>query len=224
MQIDTTYNLCKKIFRSNKQGTKLPNENLLAKQYGVSRSALREALKILKSKGVIKSKQRSGTVIDRYENINFFDKDILSWSQGTSYVKNARKHFLQIRMMFEPEICYMCANSIDKKNKNELENIFFDLQDSVFNKDYKKMILTDLAFHQKIIMNCGNPILYPLYDFIYHILKLNFKANQSEQKNYFMGWEKKYLKQHEDLKNYIINNNALKAKNKMINIISENKN
>jgi len=28
----------------------------------------------------------------------------------------------------------------------------------------------------------------------------------------------------EDLKNYIINNNALKAKNKMINIISENKN
>ena len=39
-----------------------------------------------------------------------------------------------------------------------------------------------------------------------------------------MGWEKKYLKQHEDLKNYIINNNALKAKNKMINIISENKN
>ena len=77
---------------------------------------------------------------------------------------------------------------------------------------------------QKIIMNCGNPILYPLIEFINHILKLNFTANQKEQKNYFNGWEKKYLKQHEQLKDFILKNQPLKAKNKMIAIISENKN
>ena len=223
MQIDSTYILCKKIFRSNEQGSKLPNENLLAKQYGVSRSSLREALKILKSKGVIKSKQRLGTVIDKYENINFFDKDILSWSQGTSYFKNSRKYFLQIRMMFEPEISFMCAKNINKKNKNEFEKIFDNLRQSVISKDYNNIILNDLAFHQKIIMNCGNPILFPLYEFINHILKANFTSNQQLQKNYFKGWEKKYLKQHEDLKNFIVNNNPIKAKNKMISIISENK-
>tara|TARA_Y100001934_G_C12127345_1_gene666127 strand:- start:187 stop:870 length:684 start_codon:yes stop_codon:yes gene_type:complete len=223
MQIDSTYILCRKIFRSNEQGSKLPNENLLAKQYGVSRSSLREALKILKSKGVIKSKQRLGTVIDKYENINFFDKDILSWSQGTSYFKNSRKYFLQIRMMFEPEISFMCAKNINKKNKNEFEKIFDNLRQSVISKDYNNIILNDLAFHQKIIMNCGNPILFPLYEFINHILKANFTSNQQLQKNYFKGWEKKYLKQHEDLKNFIVNNNPIKAKNKMISIISENK-
>jgi len=223
MQIDSTYILCRKIFRSNEQGSKLPNENLLAKQYGVSRSSLREALKILKSKGVIKSKQRLGTVIDKYENINFFDKDILSWSQGTSYFKNSRKYFLQIRMMFEPEISFMCAKNINKKNKNEFEKIFDNLRQSVISKDYNNTILNDLAFHQKIIMNCGNPILFPLHEFINHILKANFTSNQQLQKNYFKGWEKKYLKQHEDLKNFIVNNNPIKAKNKMISIISENK-
>tara|TARA_B100000676_G_C17928001_1_gene759222 strand:- start:133 stop:816 length:684 start_codon:yes stop_codon:yes gene_type:complete len=223
MQVDSTYILCRKIFRSNEQGSKLPNENLLAKQYGVSRSSLREALKILKSKGVIKSKQRLGTVIDKYENINFFDKDILSWSQGTSYFKNSRKYFLQIRMMFEPEISFMCAKNINKKNKNEFEKIFDNLRQSVISKDYNNIILNDLAFHQKIIMNCGNPILFPLHEFINHILKANFTSNQQLQKNYFKGWEKKYLKQHEDLKNFIVNNNPIKAKNKMISIISENK-
>tara|TARA_B100000575_G_scaffold69175_1_gene53599 strand:- start:493 stop:1176 length:684 start_codon:yes stop_codon:yes gene_type:complete len=223
MQVDSTYLLCRKIFRSNEQGSKLPNENLLAKQYGVSRSSLREALKILKSKGVIKSKQRLGTVIDKYENINFFDKDILSWSQGTSYFKNSRKYFLQIRMMFEPEISFMCAKNINKKNKNEFEKIFDNLRQSVISKDYNNIILNDLAFHQKIIMNCGNPILFPLHEFINHILKANFTSNQQLQKNYFKGWEKKYLKQHEDLKNFIVNNNPIKAKNKMISIISENK-
>ena len=223
MQVDSTYILCRKIFRSNEQGSKLPNENLLAKQYGVSRSSLREALKILKSKGVIKSKQRLGTVIDKYENINFFDKDILSWSQGTSYFKNSRKYFIQIRMMFEPEISFMCAKNINKKNKNEFEKIFDNLRQSVISKDYNNIILNDLAFHQKIIMNCGNPILFPLHEFINHILKANFTSNQQLQKNYFKGWEKKYLKQHEDLKNFIVNNNPIKAKNKMISIISENK-
>ena len=223
MQVDSTYILCRKIFRSNEQGSKLPNENLLAKQYGVSRSSLREALKILKSKGVIKSKQRLGTVIDKYENINFFDKDILSWSQGTSYFKNSRKYFLQIRMMFEPEITFMCAKNINNKNKNEFEIIFENLKQSVISKDYNNIILNDLAFHQKIIMNCGNPILFPLHEFINHILKANFTSNQQLQKNYFKGWEKKYLKQHEDLKNFIVNNNPIKAKNKMISIISENK-
>ena len=223
MQVDSTYLLCRKIFRSNEQGSKLPNENLLAKQYGVSRSSLREALKILKSKGVIKSKQRLGTVIDKYENINFFDKDILSWSQGTSYFKNSRKYFLQIRMMFEPEISFMCAKNINKKNKNEFEKIFDNLRQSVISKDYNNIILNDLAFHQKIIMNCGNPILFPLHEFINHILKANFTSNQQLQKKYFKGWEKKYLKQHEDLKNFIVNNNPIKAKNKMISIISENK-
>ena len=72
-------------------------------------------------------------------------------------------------------------------------------------------------------MNCGNPILFPLYEFINHVLKINFTSNQQVQKNYFKGWENKYLKQHEDLKNYIVNKNPVKAKNKMINIISENK-
>ncbi len=224
MQIDSTYILCKKIFRSNKQGAKLPNENLLAKEYGVSRSSLREALKILKSKGVIKSKQKSGTIIDKYENINFFDKDILSWSQGTTYSKKSRKYFLQIRMMFEPEITFMCTKNINKINKKELEKIFINLSESVQKRDYNNIIFNDLAFHQKIIMNCGNPILYPLIEFINHILKLNFTANQKEQKNYFNGWEKKYLKQHEQLKDFILKNQPLKAKNKMIAIISENKN
>ena len=78
MQNDTTYLLCQKIFRTNRQGSKLLNENLLAKKYGVSRASLREALKILKSKGILTSKQKTGTTIEEYKNLNFFDKDILS--------------------------------------------------------------------------------------------------------------------------------------------------
>jgi len=223
LQTDSTYLLCKKIFRSNKQGTKLLNENLLAKKYGVSRASLREALKILKSKGVIESKQKTGTSISMYESLNFFDKDILSWSKGLKYAHNLRKYFIETRLMFEPDITYMCAKRIDLKNKKELNILFDSLSDSVKKKDMKQIIHNDLAFHNKIILNCGNPILYPLSQFINHILELNFTANHNEQKNHFENWEKKYLYQHEDLKNSIIKHHPIKAKKRIISIINENK-
>ena len=223
MENHSTYLLCKKIFTSNKAGSKLLNENLLAKKYGVSRASLREALKILQSKGVIKSKQKIGTILEEYKNLNFFDKDILSWSKGSKYADNMRKYFIQTRLMFEPEIAYLCAKNIDLKNKNELNSIYESLAISVNKKDLKKLILADLAFHNKIILNCGNPILYKLSEFINHMLELNFTDNNNKLKRIFKGWENKYLNQHKELKDFIIKGNPLKAKNKMISIISANK-
>jgi DNA-binding FadR family transcriptional regulator len=223
MENHSSYQLCKKIFTGHKQGAKLLNENLLAKKYGVSRATLREALKILQSKGVIKSKQKTGTVLEEYKNLNFFDKDILSWSKGSKYADNMRKYFIQTRLMFEPEIAYLCAKNIDLKNKKELDSIYEALEMSIIKKDVEKLILADLAFHNKIILNCGNPILYKLSEFINHMLRLNFTDNNNKLKRIFIGWEDKYLKQHKDLKNFIIKGNPLKAKNKMISIISANK-
>tara|TARA_B110000438_G_scaffold291223_1_gene327904 strand:+ start:965 stop:1639 length:675 start_codon:yes stop_codon:yes gene_type:complete len=223
MENHSSYQLCRKIFTGHKQGAKLLNENLLAKKYGVSRATLREALKILQSKGVIKSKQKTGTVLEEYKNLNFFDKDILSWSKGSKYADNMRKYFIQTRLMFEPEIAYLCAKKIDLKNKKELDSIYEALEMSIIKKDVEKLILADLAFHNKIILNCGNPILYKLSEFINHMLRLNFTDNNNKLKRIFIGWENKYLKQHKDLKNFIIKGNPLKAKNKMISIISANK-
>ena len=223
MENHSSYQLCKKIFTGHKQGAKLLNENLLAKKYGISRATLREALKILQSKGVIKSKQKTGTVLEEYKNLNFFDKDILSWSKGSKYADNMRKYFIQTRLMFEPEIAYLCAKNIDLKNKKELDSIYEALEMSIIKKDVEKLILADLAFHNKIILNCGNPILYKLSEFINHMLRLNFTDNNNKIKRIFIGWENKYLKQHKDLKNFIIKGNPLKAKNKMISIISANK-
>ena len=99
---DQTYNICKKIFKENKPGTKLLNENLLSKKYGISRASLRESLKILKSKGIIKSKQKSGTLMENHESLNYLDKDILNWSKGNKFEKKLRKYLVETRLMIEP--------------------------------------------------------------------------------------------------------------------------
>ena len=84
-------------------------------------------------------------------------------------------------MMFEPEITYMCTKILIIVIKINCK-IFYNLSESVISRDYNHIILNDLAFHQTIIMNCGNPILFPLYEFINHVLKVNFTSNQQLQK------------------------------------------
>ena len=81
---------------------KLPTEIELSKSYGVSRNALREALRSLDSKGLIRIEKGRGMFVNNY-----------SLSQAVSSVNmflemNASKdnllQIIKLRQMFEPEI------------------------------------------------------------------------------------------------------------------------
>ncbi len=63
------------------QGTILPAENLLCNQLGVSRTALREAIKGLVSKGLLETRRRRGTLVLERNRWNMLDADLISWSR-----------------------------------------------------------------------------------------------------------------------------------------------
>ena len=56
-----------------------PNEAELCKQLGVSRSILREAVKVLADKGMVQVRPRSGTRARTRSEWNLLDADILCW-------------------------------------------------------------------------------------------------------------------------------------------------
>ena len=98
---------------------KLPTEIELSKSYGVSRNALREALRSLDSKGLIRIEKGRGMFVNNY-----------SLSQAVSSVNmflemNAsRDNLLQVirlRQMFEPEIAAAAS-----RNRTEEDLICFE--------------------------------------------------------------------------------------------------
>ena len=65
-------------------GSTLPMENELGEQVGVSRTVIREAVKILTDKGVVKTARRYGTVVNTLDHWNLLDADIVSWHEADS--------------------------------------------------------------------------------------------------------------------------------------------
>src|SRR5215468_5527269 len=61
------------------QGSSLPTEAELCAEFGVSRTALREATRTLAAKGLIETRQRAGTRVRSSEDWNRLDSDVLAW-------------------------------------------------------------------------------------------------------------------------------------------------
>jgi len=66
------------------RGESQPGETLaraddMAAAMGVSRTALREALKVLAEKGMVESRPRSGTRVRRRSDWNLVDPDVIAW-------------------------------------------------------------------------------------------------------------------------------------------------
>lgn len=63
------------------EGSILPNEQMLAAELGVSRTALREAVTALSAKGLLEARRRRGTMVLPRSRWNMLDADIITWSR-----------------------------------------------------------------------------------------------------------------------------------------------
>ncbi len=97
-------------------GDKLPSEPELAEELQVSRTTLREALRILSTRGLVEARRGIGTFVTQSKSIHA-DYDVLK-IQNTNVTA---KELYEMRLMFEPQAAYYaCLRASDE----ELETIF----------------------------------------------------------------------------------------------------
>ncbi len=90
-------------------GDKLPMEAELLHRFGVSRTALREALKTLAAKGFLNVKTRVGTRVTDPGEWNFFDKEVLGWQVAGGMNEAFRQQLAEIRRAVEPAAAALAA-------------------------------------------------------------------------------------------------------------------
>lgn len=174
-------------------GDKLPIEPELMKMYGVGRSSIREAIKILSIKGVLSVQQGVGTFV--------ISKNIQESLE--SQINNAEiKEVYEVRSLLDSKIA---ARAAVHRSEKELETIkmYLDLRDQ-FAQENKALecYQADINFHISIAEACGNTLLKEIYRITSkHILR-TFESSHNNNTDSF----KLSQKIHHDLYKSIENN------------------
>ena len=148
------------------EGSQLPAERDLAKQFGVSRTAVREAIKALQEKGLVDAFPGRGTFVTNGTSNSMrrsLDRIIKSGEpDGWAYL-------VEVREILEPEIAALAAvRATDQDLATMREAV--DLMDNARgNSD--AFIEADLDFHLALAEAAANPIVLSLIDSIVGLLR-----------------------------------------------------
>jgi DNA-binding FadR family transcriptional regulator len=143
-------------------GALLPNEAECGETYGVSRTAVREAVKMLMAKGLIVSRPKIGSRVQPKENWNLLDRDVLAWyCAATDYW-----HFLadmqQVRRILEPEAAALAATNHTPSQLGAIEAALAGMREAAADASLTAWNAADVRFHLAILAAAGNDLLVPL--------------------------------------------------------------
>ena len=149
-----------------KEGDQLPAERELAQQFGVSRTAVREAVKTLSEKGLVEAYAGRGTFITNGSTNsirNTLDRMIRNGPlEGTV-------HLAEMREILEPEIAFLAAKRADQETISAMQESI-SVMDAA-RMDPEAFIEGDLDFHLALAEAAGNPLILSLIDSIVGLLR-----------------------------------------------------
>ena len=148
-------------------GEKLPTENELCTLFGVSRTALREALRMLAARGLITIRKGSGIYVNDYtaKHVTKPMSIYLELNFNKAYVL----HLMEVRQILEPDIARMAAanrTTEDISNLKKLMEKFIKCRSDDFQREGN----LDKEFHLLLANASGNPIIPVMVQPIFELM------------------------------------------------------
>ncbi|MEC5423379.1 GntR family transcriptional regulator [Virgibacillus sp. C22-A2] len=154
---------------SLKPGDKLPTEKELMDQLGVSRTPVREAIKILEAIGVIQIKRGEGMYITN--NLSHFTLNPLIFSLIMH--SNNMEQLIEFRQHFEVLLMNMIITG-KQKNLSGIEEVYqSQLERMKPALSPEELADIDLEFHYAVLEATNNPFVVEIGKTIYEIIKPN---------------------------------------------------
>ncbi len=121
-------------------GDSLPPEHELARRYGVGRSSVREALRLLESKGVIRSAGHGSFVVAEYGNALVDSLRFLLTLEAFDL-----EELYELRKILETEFAALAASRRDEEHLQRMEEAIREMEAGLDSQD--RYIEADLRFH-----------------------------------------------------------------------------
>ena len=181
----------------------LPSESELSEKFQASRTAIREAIKILAAKGMLLARPRIGTRVMPSANWNFLDQDLLNWWINSEEQSVVITHFQIVRLAIEPQACYLAAMHANEEQKQSLQLFANEMLLLAKDFDRQRWVKVDYLFHLTIYEACANPFLISFANLFRSVYQRYFDAITIN--------EVIEVDIHQQLANAIINGNSTNA-------------
>ncbi len=150
-----------------------PIEADLCEEFGVSRSVLREAVKMLTSKGLLRARPRQGTWVQDEQAWNLLDPDVLRWLLDRKFSIELLSEFTEIRLAIEPQAAVFAAQRATDEQKQAIADSLARMQAAERGDD--DALQSDIAFHVALLKASDNRFFSQLKDLVETALRISIR-------------------------------------------------
>jgi len=129
----------------------------LETELDVSRTVIREALKVLTAKGLVDARPRRGTYVRPRAQWNLLDTDVLRWQRATQTGGTFLANLAEVRAIVEPAAARLAAR---RRTDGDLERLREALAAMAAHPDDRDAVIAaDLLFHRGLLAAAHNELL-----------------------------------------------------------------
>jgi DNA-binding FadR family transcriptional regulator len=157
-------------------GSLLPRETDLMTSYRVSRTSIREVIKVLSAKGLVETRQRIGTRVLARSNWNVFDRDVLLWHPLDGADHDVLRDLSEMRQLVEPAAARFAATRATLDDV-ALIRASCDAMRSAM-QDMTAYAHADVQFHMAVLHASHNAMLRHFGHSVANFLQISFRIQQ----------------------------------------------
>ncbi len=129
----------------------------LCQELGVSRTVLREAVKVLDAKGLVDVRPKTGMRIRPRGDWSLIDREVMAWQTEVGFTEEFASNLFQVRLMLEPPTAAAAAANATAEDLEGIRRAFEAMRDA--GTDFSSYLQADCDFHDRINQAAHNDYL-----------------------------------------------------------------
>ena len=192
----------------------LMTESGLSSLFTVSRSVMRESIKVLAAKGLVEVRPRIGVRVRPRSEWNLADPDLLTWQCDAGVDDALARDICEIRIILEPAAAELAALRASDEEIRTIEGCYRQMEG--IGRNNSSMLHADLQFHYSILSASHNALLLQIGNTFrsafQHALELGVRACHPMDLT---------LPMHRMVAEYIANRDGLGARTQMEELVRQ---
>lgn len=142
----------------------------LEERYGVSRSVIREVLRVLASMGMVQSRRRVGVQVLPATEWNLYDPQVIRWRLASPGRVAQLRSLTELRTAVEPQAARLAATRAPLADASELMGLAGKLWAAGRDGDTELFLRLDIQFHRLVLSSSGNEMFGKLNSLVAEVL------------------------------------------------------